>query len=108
MRLWSRASSRTSSRLGVTVGRVSAATAIEHPLGVGQAQSPAAEEDGEVVQHVGRLLGHPLVGLLAGGAGDLPSLLLDLLADALGVVEQLHGVGAVGALLGPVGEHALE
>ena len=43
-----------------------------------------AQQHGEVVEDVGGLLGHALVGLLAGGAGDLLGLLLDLLADPPG------------------------
>ena len=57
------------------------------------------EQDRQVVEDVGGLLGHALVGLLARGADDLLGLLLDLLADQRRVGEQLRRVGALGALL---------
>ena len=57
------------------------------------------QQHAEVVEHVGGLLGHPLLGLLAGGAATTSlGLLLDLGADALRVVEQLDGVAALGPL----------
>src|SRR4051794_39562428 len=74
IRLCSPASVAASSAVGVTT-RESAATAIEHLLGVGQAQSARAQQDGQVVEHVRGLLGDPLVGLLACRAGDLLGLL---------------------------------
>ena len=91
-RLCSRASSRdlheasrSSAGAGVARGRSaapgSAATAIEHLLGVGQRAAAAAQQHREVVQDVGGLLVHALVGLLARGASDLLGLLLDLRAD---------------------------
>src|SRR5919107_2260835 len=86
----------------------SAATAIEHPLGVGEAEPAGVEQDGQVVEHVGGLLGHALVGLLARGAGDLLGLLLHLLADARRVGEQLGGVGARGGARRALGDRALE
>src|SRR3954463_14028021 len=43
----------------------SAPTAIQHRLGVRQLEPPRAQQHGQVVEHVGRLLGDPLVGLLA-------------------------------------------
>ena len=58
-----------------------AATATEHLLGVGQREPAAAQQHGEVVEHVGGLLGHALVGLLARRARDLLGLLLDLVPD---------------------------
>ena len=57
-----------------------------------------------MVEQVGGLFGDPLVGLLARGADDLLGLLLDLLADQLRVVEQLHRVAA----LGPLGRAAAQ
>ncbi len=51
-----------------------------------------------MVEDVGGLVVDAVVGLLACGAGDLLGLLLDLLADERRVVEQLRGVGALGAL----------
>src|SRR5918993_3362558 len=57
-RLWLAASSRTSSRSGRTPSRssVSAATATEHLLGVGEREATGAQQHGEVVEHVGGLL----------------------------------------------------
>src|ERR671916_810441 len=90
MRLKSRASSRASSRLGVTAGTAaSAATAKQDLLGGREVAAAAAQEHGQVVEHVGRLL-H------------------DLRADERRVVEQLHGVRAVGALRLALDEGALE
>ena len=51
-----------------------------------------------MVEDVGGLLGNTLVGLLASRARDLLGFLQDLVADQLGVVEQLHRVRALGAL----------
>src|SRR3954453_11676062 len=79
---------------GTTFG--SATAAKEHLLGVLQAEPAAAQQHRQVVEDVGRLLGHALVRLLAGRAGDLLGLLLDLLADAPRIGEQLGGVGAGG------------
>src|SRR4051795_2539938 len=108
-RLCSRASARTSSRLGETGSAAgSAATAIEHLLRVGQAAVAAVEEDGQVVEDVGRLLVDAVVGLLAGGARDLLGLLLDLRADARRVVEELDGVRALRAVALAVCEGSLE
>src|SRR3954470_5477474 len=69
-RLWSPLRSRACSRVGET-SRCSATAAKEHLLGVGEAQPAAAQQHGEVVEDIGGLLGHALVGLLAGGARDL-------------------------------------
>src|SRR4051794_13043444 len=74
-RLWSPCSARVSSSVGVT-SRCSATAANEHLPGVGEAEAAAAEQHGEVVEDVRGLLGDALVGLLAGGAGDLLGLLL--------------------------------
>src|SRR4051812_28212542 len=108
-RLCSRASARTSSSDGSTrTAAGSAATAIEHVLGVGERAVAAVEQDGQVVQDVGGLLVDAIVGLLAGRAGHLLGLLLDLGADLRRVVEQLDGVRALGALALAVLERALE
>src|SRR5215207_4882888 len=107
MRLCSRASARASPSDGAT-GGASAATAKEHPLRVAERALAALEQHREVVENVGGLLVDPVVGLLARGAGDLLGLLLDLLADAGGLVEQLDGVGALGALGGAGAQHPLE
>src|SRR3954454_23131541 len=79
-RLWSPWRPRVSSSVGLT-SRCSATAANEHLLGVGEAQAAGLEQHGEVIEHVGGLLGHALVGLLAGRARDLLGLLLDRLAD---------------------------
>src|SRR5215212_278324 len=86
----------------------SAATAIEDLLGVGEGQAAAAEQDVEVVEHVGGLLGDAVVGLVGGGASDLVGLLAHLGADLGRIGEELCGVGAVGALAVAVDEHPLE
>src|SRR3954468_15161050 len=93
IKLWSPSSARASSSVGDT-SRCSATAVIEHLLGVLERQPAAVEEHGEVVEHVGGLVGHALVGLLARGAGDLLGLLLHLLADERRVREQLVGVRA--------------
>ena len=69
----------------------------EHLLGVGEREAAAAQQHGQVVEHVGGLLGHALVGLLAGRAGDLLGLLLDLLAHERRVGEQLRRCRSPGA-----------
>src|SRR5918998_2301667 len=101
-RLCSRASSATSSREGPTPSRScrSAATATEHPLGVGEREAAAAQQDAQVVEQVGGLLGHALVRLLARGAGDLLRLLLHLVSGGPGVGQQRGGVGPLRALGG--------
>src|SRR5918998_667098 len=93
IRLWSPSSARAWSSVGDT-SRCSATAANEDLLGVGEAQAAALEQHREVVQDVGGLLGHALVGLLARGASDLLGLLLDLLADERRVREELGRVGA--------------
>src|SRR3954463_12111833 len=90
-RLKSAAASRTASRPGETS---SATAGSEHLLGVGERQAPRAQQHGQVVEDVGRLLADALVALLAGGARDLLRLLGDLLADERRVREQSGGVGA--------------
>src|SRR5215210_56074 len=86
----------------------SAATANEHPLGVGEREPAGVQQHREVVEDVGGLLGHALVGLLARGAGDLLGLLHHLGADPRRVGQQRRGVGALGALRGAGGDGALE
>src|SRR5581483_8162137 len=108
MRLCSRASSRTSSRVGVTAGSCSAATGKEDLLGVREPQPAAAQQDRQVIEDVGGLLGEALVGLLARRAGHLLGLLLDLRADARRVPEQLVRVGAGGRVRGSVLDRPLQ
>src|SRR4051794_31617113 len=66
----------------------SAATAKEHPLGVGEREPAGVQQHGQVVEDVGGLLGHPVVPFLARGAPDLLGLLLYLRADQRRVGEQ--------------------
>src|SRR5436190_2584253 len=75
------ASARASSTLGVTC-RASAATLKQHLLGVREAEPARGEQHGQVIEHVGGLLGDALAGLLARGARDLLGRLLALLAHA--------------------------
>src|SRR4051794_22456814 len=90
-RLYSAAAARTDS----SPGESSSATAgSEHLLRVGEREAARAQQDGQVIQDVRGLLGDALVGLLAGGAGDLLGLLADLLADERRVGEQLGRIGA--------------
>src|SRR3954463_306418 len=70
IRLWSPVSARASSRLGLT-SRCSATAAKEHLPRVREPQAAALEQHREVIEHVGGLVGHALVGLLARGPGDL-------------------------------------
>src|SRR5690349_3541286 len=77
-------SSMNVSHTGTRLCVLSATPGSEDLLGVGQAQPARAQQDREVVEHVGGLLGHAVVALLAGGPRDLLGLLLDLLPDALG------------------------
>src|SRR4051812_42255887 len=107
IRLCSPASRLASCSVGVTV-RCSATAANEHLLGVREAQSAAPHQHRQVVEHVGGLLGHALVGLLARGAGDLLGLLLDLLADPGRVLEEDRGVRALGLFRGAPGERAFQ
>src|SRR4051794_19450676 len=87
---------------------VSTPTAIEHRLRLGQIQAARAQQYGQVVEHVGGLLGDAIVGLLARGARDLLGLLHHLRADRGGLRQQRGGVGALGALGGTGGDGALE
>src|SRR3954447_26908832 len=92
---WLPARIRTSSSDGVTFPMTavrSAAAAIEHLRGVRQRQAARRQQHLEVVQDVGGLLGHPLVGLLAHGARDLLGLLAHLVAGEARIGEQLGGV----------------
>ena len=93
----SRASSRTSSRLGETRSPAGQRRrALSTSYASARLQPARGQQHGQVVEHVGRLARHALVGLLARRAGDLLGLLLDLRADARRVGEQLGGVAALG------------
>src|SRR3954449_9577014 len=56
---------------GTRLWVLSATPANQHLLGVGEGEAARAQQHGEVVEHVGRLLGHALVALLAGRARHL-------------------------------------
>src|SRR3954465_14866788 len=88
--VWSRASSRTSSSVGPT--SKSAATAIQHLERIGHRQPAPREQYVEGVEHVGRLLAHSFIRLLAYRPRNLPRLLLHLLARERRVGEQAGGV----------------
>src|SRR3954468_12206980 len=74
-------SSMKVSQTGTRLWVLSATPGNEDLLGVGEAEAARTQQHGEVVEHIGGLLGHPIVALLAGGACDLLGLLLDLLPD---------------------------
>src|SRR4051812_16445960 len=94
----SAARARASSSVGVTNGDcprlLRAATGIQNLERVGQRKVTRGEQHGQVVEDVGGLLGHTLVGFLARGARDLLGLLLDLLADQRRVGQELLGPAA--------------
>ena len=98
IRLCSRASTLTSSSVGDAepphpAPVISAlATAIQHPLGVGERQAASPKQHREVIHHVRGLFGHSLIGFLARGSSDLLCFLLHLRADLRGVREQGRGV----------------
>src|SRR5690349_8800323 len=107
IRLCSPASCLASSSVGVT-DRCSATAANEHLLGVRERQAATPEQHREVVEDVGGLLGHALVGLLARGADDLLGLFLDLLADPGRVLQQGSGVGGLREVGGALRERSLQ
>src|ERR687896_1609348 len=101
-------SSMKVSQTGTRLYVVSATPGKQDLLGVGERQPAGVQEHGQVVEHVGGLLGDTLVALLARGARDLLGLLAHLLADPGGVGEQRGGVGALGAGGGAGGDRALQ
>src|SRR2546423_3450476 len=107
--VWSRASARASSSVGV-IWRLagSAATAIELLVGVCELEAARRHEDRQVVQDVRGLLRQPLVGLLRSRARSLVGLLAHLVADAWRIAQQLRGVAALGPLLAPARDRPLE
>ena len=85
------ASARTSSRRrldAAAAARTQRRRARSTSSASARSRPRAVQQHGEVVEHVGGLLGDALVGLLARRARDLLGLLLHLLADQRGVVEQ--------------------
>src|SRR5918994_1228139 len=91
-------SSMNVSQTGTRLWVVSATPGKQDLLGVGEAEPARAQQHGQVVEHVGGLLGHPLVALVARGARHLLGLLPDLLAHASRIGEQLRRIRALGAL----------
>src|ERR671918_719548 len=88
-------SSMNVSQTGTRLCVVSATPGKQDLLGVGEAEAARAQQHGQVVEHVGGLLGHALVALLARRARHLLGLLAHLLADPRRVGEQLRGVAAL-------------
>src|SRR5918998_5581814 len=84
-------SSMNVSQTGTRLCVVSATPGKQGLLRVGEAEPARAQQHGEVVEHVGRLLDDALVALLAGGARHLLGLLLDLLPHARRLAEQPEG-----------------
>src|SRR5215216_484981 len=95
-------SSMNVSQTGTRLWVLSATPGKQDLLGVGEREAARAQQHGEVVEDVRGLLGDALVALLAGGAGDLLCLLLDLLPHLLGIAQQGRRVRPVGHLLSPL------
>src|ERR1044071_8342688 len=83
-------SSMNVSHTGTRLWVLSATSGNQDLLRVGEAEAARAQQHGEVVEDVGGLLGDALVALLAGGAGDLLGLLLDLLPPLGGLRQHLR------------------
>src|SRR3954453_6202949 len=84
--------SAASARASSSVGRISnwsATTGIQDLVGVGQRQVARCQEQAQVVEDVGRFLGHALVGFLTRGTRDLFSFLLHFVAYQRRVGEEL-------------------
>src|SRR3954454_19834365 len=103
----SAASARASSSDG-RMSIASAATGIQHLVGVAEREVARCEQHGQVVEHVGHLLCNALVGLLASGARHLLGLLLDLLADERRLGQQLRRPAALAWIGAAVFDNALE
>src|SRR5918994_5512673 len=101
-------SSMNVSQTGTRLWVVSATPGKQDLLGVCEAEPARAQQHGQVVEHVGGLLGHPLGALVARGARHLLGLLPDLLAHAPRIGEQLRRIRALGALGRAGGDRALE
>src|SRR3954462_13087396 len=91
----SAASARASSRLG-RMSIASAATGIQHLVGVRKREIARGEQDRQVVEDVRRFFCHAFVRLLASGARDLLGLLLDFFAYEWRIRQQLLGVADLG------------
>src|SRR5919197_2698096 len=96
-------SSMNVSQTGTRLWVLSATPGKQDLLGVGQREPAGAQQHGEVVEHVGGLLGHALVALLAGGAGHLLGLLPHLLPHPRAVAQELRGIRPLRHLRGPRG-----
>src|SRR2546421_1762553 len=93
--VWSRASARTSSRLGLTSSPAgSATTAIQLLEHVPELEPARSHEDRQVVEDVGRLLAQPPVAPAVRGLRGFGRLLADLRADAPAVGEPLPRLAA--------------
>src|SRR5829696_880079 len=88
-------SSMKVSQTGTRLWVVSATPLTEDLFGIRETEPARAQQDRQVVQDVGGLLGHALVGFLACRARDLLGLLHHLLTDRLRVGKQRRGVGAL-------------
>src|SRR5919198_5050719 len=100
-------SSMNVSQTGTRLWVLSATPGSEDLLGVGQLEPARAQQHGEVVEHVGGLLGHALVALLARGPRDLLGLLLHLLPHPLRLRQQFGCVRALRSLAGSVSDRPL-
>src|SRR5919199_1591378 len=96
--------SQTGTRLWVR----SATPGKQDLLGVGEAEPARAQQHGEVVEHVGGLLGDALVALLARRPRDLLGLLLDLLAHRLRLSQEGRRVRLLRHVGGPRGDRPLQ
>src|SRR4051794_36535951 len=103
----SAANARASSRLG-RISTESAATGIQHLVGVREHQVARGQQDSQVVEHVRGLFRDPLVGLLARRARDLLGLLLNLVADERRIGEELLRIAALAGVRAAVADDPLE
>src|SRR3954447_5324201 len=103
----SAASARASSRLG-RMSIASAATGIQHLVGVGQREVARSEQHRQVVEDVGGLLGNALVGFLARCTRHLLGLLLHFFAYEWRVGKKLRRPRAFARLSSPIGDDALQ
>src|SRR3954470_10258748 len=101
-------SSMNVSQTGTRLWVLSATPRKQDLFGIGEAEATRAQQHGEVVENVGGLLGDALVALLAGGAGHLLGLLLDLLPHHLRIAQKLRGVRPFGHLRRPRRDGAFE
>src|SRR3954465_11720351 len=114
MKVWRSGTSEcspASARASSSVGRMcsaSAATGIQNLERIRERKITRCQQDGQVVEHIGRFLGHALVRLFASGPRDLFGLLLDLLTDERRIGKQLHRPRALARLRLARGDDALQ